>query len=86
MTPQQIQLEFRPSSAQNEQRGLQGYKVTAGRTLPARTRSIRWDESIRNFNANLAIKADRTRMERQVGQCCVILSRSDQFYTDVLKY
>jgi hypothetical protein len=57
----------------------------AGRT-PRRTRSIRWDESIRNFDANLAIEADRTRMERQVGQCWGILSRSEQFYTDVLKY
>ena len=53
---------------------------------PRRTRSIRWDESIRNFDANFAIEADRTRMERQVGQCWVILSRSEQFYTDVLKY
>jgi len=67
-----------PLVGANEQRGLQGYKVTAERT-PRRTRSIRWDESIRNFDANLAIEADRTRMERQVGQCWGILSRSEQF-------
>jgi hypothetical protein len=82
---QQIQRKFRRSSAQTSS---VDYKVTRSRPdehCPRRTRSIRWDES-RNFDANLAIEADRTRMERQVGQCWVILSRSEQFYTDVLKY
>ena len=79
MAPQQIQRKFRPSSAQTSS---VDYKVTRSRPdehCPRRTRSIRWHESI--FDANFAIEADRTRMERQVGQCWVILSRSEQFYT-----
>jgi hypothetical protein len=47
-----------PDSPSSAQTSSVDYKVTRSR----RTRSIRWEESIRNFGA-----ADRTRMERQEG-------------------
>src|SRR5437879_4894100 len=57
--PQQIRRGFRPSLARTSS--------VVDKVVARRTRSIRWDESIRNFDSNLAIVADRARMERQEG-------------------
>src|ERR1700730_4749440 len=40
-----------------------------------RTRSIRWDEGIRNFDANLAIVAHRARMKRHEGVLIRVLRK-----------
>ena len=45
-------------------------KIKTGRTFRLADQSIRWGEGVRNFDANLAIVADGTRMERE--ECVLV--------------